>query len=73
MDTEKIMRFTLKIWLRLFATALLPGAALAASFTAALDRDTLTLGENATLSLKFSDGQPQATPTPPAVAGLQFQ
>ena len=67
------MRFTLKIWLRLFATALLPGAALAASFTAALDRDTLTLGENATLSLKFSDGQPQATPTPPAVAGLQFQ
>jgi len=73
MDTEKIMRFTLKIWLLLFATALLPGAALAASFTASLDRDTLTLGENATLSLKFSDGQPQATPTPPAVAGLQFQ
>ena len=67
------MRFTLKIWLRLFATALLPGAALAASFTAALDRDTLTLGEHATLSLMFSDGQPPATPTPPAVAGLQFQ
>jgi hypothetical protein len=45
----------------------------AASFTASLDRDTITLGEQATLSLKFDGVQPQNAPALPAVAGLQFQ
>lgn len=44
----------------------------AATFTATLDRDTITLGETAVLALTFSDGQPQATPTVPAVPGLQI-
>jgi hypothetical protein len=45
----------------------------AASFTASLDRDAVTLGEQATLSLKFEGVQPQDAPALPAVPGLQFQ
>src|ERR1022692_3200392 len=45
----------------------------AASFTASLDRDSITLGEQTTLSLKFDGAQPQNAPALPAVAGLQFQ
>jgi hypothetical protein len=65
------MRFILKIWLGLVAAALLPGAAWAASFTASLDRDTLTLGESATLALAFEGGSPGRVPTP-SVPGLQI-
>ena len=65
------MRFIPKIWLALLAAALLPGAAFAASFTASLDRDTLTLGENATLSLNFEGAQPRNVPAP-NVPGLQI-
>src|ERR1017187_8163066 len=65
------MRFILKIWLVLVATALLHGAAFAASFTASLDRDTITLGEQATLSLAFEGGQAKNVPTP-NVPGLQI-
>jgi hypothetical protein len=43
----------------------------AASFTASLDRDTLTLGETATLSLEFDGGQPTKL-TSLDVPGLQF-
>ncbi len=43
----------------------------AASFTASLDRDSLTLGESATLSLIFEGGQPQTAPEP-RVPGLQI-
>jgi len=43
----------------------------AASFTASLDRDTMTLGENATLSLTFEGGQSKNVPTP-SVPGLQI-
>ena len=43
----------------------------AASFTASLDNDTLTLGQSATLSLTFEGGQPKNVPTP-GVPGLQF-
>lgn len=42
----------------------------AATFNAALDRDTITLGESATLSLAFADGQPQDPPSPPPIANL---
>ena len=43
----------------------------AASFTASLDRDSITLGETATLSLSFEGAQPRNVPSP-AVAGLQI-
>ncbi len=65
------MRFIPKIWIALIAAALLPGAAWAASFTASLDRDTLTLGESATLALTFEGGSPRNVPAP-SVPGLQI-
>jgi BatD DUF11 like domain len=43
----------------------------AADFTASLDRDTITLGDSATLSLTFEGGQSRNVPTP-SVPGLQF-
>jgi hypothetical protein len=72
MDTTK-MRFTLKTLAALLSVALSSGAALAAAFTASLDRDTIALGEQATLSLKFDGVQPQDAPGIPGIAGLQFQ
>jgi hypothetical protein len=65
------MRFLLKTLTVLFAFALLARTADAASFTASLDRDTITLGEQATLSLTFEGGQSRNVPTP-NVPGLQF-
>jgi hypothetical protein len=44
----------------------------AATFSATLDRDTITLGENATLSLTFTGGQPKDVPSPPNVPNLQI-
>lgn len=44
----------------------------AATFTGSLDRDTITLGESATLSLAFSGGTPGTVPTPPEVPNLQI-
>jgi hypothetical protein len=44
----------------------------AATFTAALDRDTVTLGERATLSLTFSGATPQSPPSLPEISGLQI-
>jgi hypothetical protein len=60
----------------LFITAVLlmfsfAQAASAASFTASLDRDTITLGEQATLSLAVEGGQAKNVPTPD-VNGLQI-
>jgi hypothetical protein len=55
------------------AVLCLGGARLdAATFTASLDRDTIALGESATLSLTFEDGSPRNVPLPPNVAGLQI-
>ena len=67
------MRFISKIWFVLVAGALFNCAALAASFTASLDRDTMQLGEQASLSLKFDGVQPQDAPSLPNIPGLQFQ
>ena len=67
------MRLSLKTLTMLLLVALLPGAAGAASFTASLDRDSMMLGEQATLSLKFEGVQPQDAPGMPNIAGLQFQ
>jgi hypothetical protein len=49
---------------------LVPVVLPAASFTASLDRNTITLGESVTLSLAFEGGVPQSAPTPPAIANL---
>src|ERR1035437_3338256 len=68
---DKIMPQKLKILTRLLVAALLNGAAFAASFTAALDRDTVTMGESAMLSLAFEGGQARNLPTP-NVSGLQI-
>lgn len=61
-----------RVWLFL-ALALLPGAPplFAASFTATLDRDTITLGESAQLTLLFEGGAPSAAPAPPTLPGVQ--
>ena len=68
-----MMRFLSKTWLVMIATALLQGVAMAAAFTASLDREALTLGEQATLSLKFEEVQPKNPPRLPGIPGLQIQ
>jgi len=65
------MRSVLKTLLVLFAVALLARTVAAASFTASLDRDAITLGESATLSLAFEGGQSKNVPVP-SVPGLQI-
>jgi BatD DUF11 like domain len=64
------MRFALKT-LTFVLSVLVSGAAWSASFTASIDRDALTLGESATLSLAFEGGSPNNVPMP-RVSGLQF-
>ena len=63
----KLNYFSVAVLLLLAAA----GLANAASFTASLDRDTITLGESATLSLAFEGAQPRNVPSP-QVAGLQI-
>lgn len=46
--------------------------ALGVTFTAALERDSITLGESVGFSLTFDGAQPEGTPNIPAVAGLQI-
>lgn len=53
----------------LFATAV---PAFAATFTASLDRNPVTLGESVALSLTFEGGAPKATPPAPAIPGLRI-
>jgi BatD DUF11 like domain len=69
---ERLLRNT--FWSGMvLAVFFLGGARLdAATFTASLDRDTIALGESATLSLTFEDGSPRNVPLPPNVAGLQI-
>ena len=65
------MRFALKTLMVLFVVTLLAGSAGAASFTASLDRDAITLGESTTLALAFEGAQPNNLPMP-TVSGLQI-
>jgi len=44
----------------------------AATFTASLDRDTISVGESATLSLTFEDGVPTEPPALPAMPNLSI-
>jgi hypothetical protein len=67
------MRFSLKTLLMLLVVATFHSAVWAASFTATLDRDTMVLGDQATLSLKFEGVQPQNAPSLPSIAGLRIQ
>ena len=46
--------------------------AAAATFTASLDRDTIAVGESATLSLRFEGGVPAEVPAVPNVPGLSI-
>ena len=55
-------------WVCIFGLA---GTAGAASFTATLDRDTISLGEGATLSLSFEGGSPDTIPVPQGIPNLQ--
>jgi hypothetical protein len=65
------MLLKIKILLLLAAAMLFSGAAFAASFTASLDRDVVTVGESVTLSLAFEGAQPRTIPMP-SVPGLQI-
>ncbi len=56
--------------LGLFLSAL-AGSLSAASFTAVLDRDMVSMGESAMLTLKFEGGQPKGLPGLPAIPNLQ--
>src|SRR5439155_24013868 len=49
-----------------------PVRAGAANFTATLDRETVPVGESATLTLSFEGGQPRSTPVPPEIPNLQI-
>jgi tetratricopeptide (TPR) repeat protein len=49
----------------------LPASA-APSFQTSLDRDTISLGDTATLSMTFTEGTPRAQPTVPPIDGLRF-
>lgn len=52
---------------------LLPGSiASAASFTAKLDRTSVSVGESVTLSLVFSDDSPDQRPELPEIPGLRY-
>jgi hypothetical protein len=56
----------------LLAALVVPMVAGAATFRASLDRDTITLGESATLSLNFEGGSPPNTPVLPNIPNLQI-
>src|SRR5258706_14769240 len=70
----KFRRLIIQTWVGLFLVALVLCAvpAGAASFTASLDRDAITMGETATMSLVFEGGQP-ANVSMPAIPGLQLK
>jgi hypothetical protein len=63
--------FCVAVWLCLGLLGLGVAPARAAGFAASLDRDTISLGETATLSLTFEGGQPKNVPTPD-VPGLRI-
>ncbi|MGA3144915.1 MAG: BatD family protein [Verrucomicrobiota bacterium] len=69
---ERLLRNTFLFGLGLVVLCLGSPRLDAATFTASLDRDTIALGESATLSLTFEDGSPRNVPMPPNVAGLQI-
>ena len=63
-------RSLIGLWFASFFAFALTG--FSASFTASLDRNSVVLGEQVTLTLKFEDGQPQAISNLPQVDGLRI-
>ncbi len=59
------------LFLTLVVSWLTPVALFAATFTASLDRDTVTVGESATLSLVFQGGSPKTQPQLPGIQDLR--
>jgi len=59
------------LWLALQAAGV-ASPARAQTFSASLDRDTIRLGESATLTLNFVGGSPQSLPNIPGVANLDI-
>src|SRR5436305_429850 len=55
-----------------YALLLTSWSSLAATFSASLDRDTITLGETATLVLTCNGGQPASEPSFPTMPNLQI-
>jgi hypothetical protein len=64
--------FFLPLAVMCFAALFRPDTGLSVTFTASLDRDTITLGESASLSLKFEGASPNDVPALPPVSGLQM-
>lgn len=58
------------LWFVFLLAFVLP--AFSANFTASLDRSSVVLGEQVTLTLKFEDGQPQEISNLPQVDGLRI-
>src|SRR5437870_1356919 len=58
--------------LTLLAVGGFTSTSLAATFTASLDRSTVSVNENATMSLKFEGGLPADVPAMPNVPGLSI-
>src|SRR5881628_2713049 len=58
--------------LTLLAVGQFDPTALAATFTASLDRSTVSVNESATMSLKFEGGLPADVPAMPNVPGLSI-
>jgi hypothetical protein len=56
-----------------FSFWLICSPAWAVTFTASLERDTISLGDGVGLALTFDGAQPQDTPTIPSVANLQIR
>ena len=71
MSRFKLQIFPTVGFLLLAALGFVSTGARAANFTASLDRDTIKLGESATLSLAFEGAQPRNVPSP-QVSGLQI-
>ena len=67
------MRFINQVWLWILIVALMVNVAVAASFTASLDRDTVLTGDAAVLSLKFEGLAVQGELNLPAIPGLTIE
>jgi len=72
MEHERKHRFLSGMALVMMALCLGVAPLAAATFTASLDRDTIALGETATLSLTFEGSQPNGTPQIRNIPGLQI-
>jgi hypothetical protein len=69
---RKLPEFRLGLALALACSFLAATAAGAATVTASLDRDTISLGETATVGLTYSGGGPSVEPAFPAIPNLQI-